>query len=307
MCAIRSKVAASQVRDTVVVDIDTTLIKAYGCQEDTAYNFHYSDNGYHPIIATDTRCRDVVGFALRPGAQYCSKGSGAFLEEVLSTMGARHPQAHLFIRGDAGFAAPEVYEACEREGVGYAVRLKCNEALRALAELAAASLEAGTAGCAYGEFSYKATSWDRKRRVVCKCEIAEGEMFASTTFIVTNMACCPADVVAFYCNRGSMELIIGELKDGFLKNCVQSSDKCANEFRCLVGILAYSLLNWLRYLALPKKFIKEKAATVRSQFVKVAAKKVSSARRALFRFPTSSPFKHAFYRALENIWHLSSA
>lgn len=59
----------------------------------------------------------------------------------------------------------------------------------------------------------------------------------------------------------SFDLPRGEFKEGFLRNCVQSKSIAAKEFRCLTAILAYSLLNWLRRLALPAKLTREKATT----------------------------------------------
>lgn len=303
---IHDKVALHDERTECVIDIDTTLLAAFGKQDGSAWNHHYSKTGFHPILATETLTRDVVGFELRPGTQYCSKDAGSFIEDVLERMGSRHPKAHLFVRGDAGFAAPEVYKACERCGAGYAVRLKVNAALYRQAGSLATLLVPGEEGCVYKEFFYQANSWGKARRVVSKCEMGQGELFPRYTFIVTNMSLPPRAVIDFYCQRGSMELIIGELKDGYLRNCVQSKNGSANEFRCLTGILAYNLMSWLRRLMLPKTFQKEKTTTLRMQFIKVAAKRVSHGRRICFRFPTSYPYKNAFYQSLQSMWLLSS-
>lgn len=304
---MHDKVALSDKRTECVIDIDTTLLAAFGKQDGSAWNYHYAATGLHPILATDTLTRDVCGFELRPGTQYCSKDAGTFIEDVLGRMSARHPKAHLFVRGDSGFAAPEVYEACEREGAGYVIRLKANATLYERATSLAELLVPGQEGCVYTEFPYQAASWDMPRRVAVKCEMAEGELICRHTFIVTNMALSPHALIDFYCHRGSMELIIGELKDGYLKNCVQSKGRSANEFRCLVGILAYTLMNWLRRLVAPAAFIKEKTTTLRARLIKVAAKKVAHARTTLFRFPTSYPYKNAIYRSLQGMWLLSSA
>lgn len=303
---VQNGIAAHGARRAIVVDFDTTLLAGYGSQEGLAWNFHYSGTGLHPIVATDTEMRDVVGFELRPGAQHCSKDAGGFIEGVLDRMTARHPNALVAVRADAGFSSPEVYEACERYGCPYAVRLKSNARLQELAAPLASLLDPGSGKEAYGSFSYRASSWDRERRVVVRCEATEGELFVRSTFIVTNMAAPPRDVFAFYCGRGAMELIIGELKEGFLRNCVQSRSMAANEFRCLTAILAYSLLNWLRRLALPARLAKEKAVTLRSELVKVAARKVSHGRSVLFRLSSSCPRKSAFYHAMGRIWEMAS-
>lgn len=306
MREVQGRIAEKDARRAVVVDFDTTLLSGYGSQEGLAWNFHYSGTGLHPIVATDTEMRDVVGFELRPGAQHCSKGAGAFIEGVLDRMTTRHPNAHIAVRADAGFSSPEVYGACEAYGCSYAVRLKSNARLHELAAPIASLLETGSGKEAYGSFTYRAASWDRERRVAVRCEAPEGELFVRSTFVVTDMAAPARDVFALYCGRGAMELVIGELKEGFLRNCVQSKSMAANEFRCLTAILAYSLLNWLRRLTLPAKLAREKAVTLRSELVKVAARKVSHGRRVLFRLPSSCPRKAAFYHAMRRIWEMAS-
>lgn len=303
---VQDRVAENDERRAIVVDFDTTLLSGYGSQEGLAWNFHYSGAGLHPIVATDTEACDVVGFELRPGAQHCSKDAGPFIGGVLDRITERHPDACVAVRADAGFSSPEVYAACERYGCAYAVRLKSNARLHELAAPLASLLEPGSGLEAYGSFAYRAASWDRERRVAVRCETPDGELLVRSTFVVTDMAAPPRDVFAFYRGRGAMELVIGELKDGFLRNCVQSKSMAANEFRCLTAILAYSLLNWLRRLALPARLAREKAATVRSELVKVAARRVSHGRRVLFRLPSSYPRKSAFYHALHRIWEIAS-
>ncbi len=34
----------------VILDLDSTLLDAYGRQEGRAFNFHYQSNGYHPLV-----------------------------------------------------------------------------------------------------------------------------------------------------------------------------------------------------------------------------------------------------------------
>jgi hypothetical protein len=122
-------------------------------------------------------------------------------------MGTRHPKAHLFVRADSGFASPEVYEACERDGAGYAIRLKVNARLTEQAAALALLLVHGKEACVYKEFYYQAASWHMPRRVVTKCEMAEGELIPRYTFIVTNMSSSPRQTIDFLRNT---RLILAE-------------------------------------------------------------------------------------------------
>ena len=99
----------------VVLDMDTTLLHTYGKQEGAAYNAHYEADGYHPLMIFNSLTRDLIKAELRPGTQYCSKGTAEFLEPVLKYYREQYPEIKLYARGDSGFAAPEIYEVLERQ------------------------------------------------------------------------------------------------------------------------------------------------------------------------------------------------
>ena len=90
-------------------------------------------------------------------------------------------------------------------GTAYAIRLKENNVLRKLASEIESELDNLTAenivdyAVVYGEFMYKAKSWDYPRRVVYKIEKPAGQMLHLHTFVVTNMESDPRELIAFYC------------------------------------------------------------------------------------------------------------
>ena len=104
-----------------------------------------------------------------------------------------YPDMALFLRGDSGFATQELYEVCESNGTSYAIRLKENPVLRRLSSELDSELydltreDVVSYAVVYGEFEYKAGSWDYPRRVVCKIEKTYGQMIHMHTFVVTNM------------------------------------------------------------------------------------------------------------------------
>ena len=57
----------------------------------------------------------------------------------------------------------------------------------------------------YSNFSYRAGSWSKPRRVVAKVEWHPGELYPRVGFIVTNLARPAERVVAFYNHRGTCE------------------------------------------------------------------------------------------------------
>ena len=71
---------------------------------------------------------DVERCALRPGNVHSADGWRAVLEPVFARY--RSIVKHLYFRGDAAFANPEVYELLEAEGASYAIRLPANYVLQ---------------------------------------------------------------------------------------------------------------------------------------------------------------------------------
>ena len=103
------------------------------------------------------------------------------------------PAIRILLRGDSGFATPDLYKQCEENGTSYVIRLKENGILREKASYLVDELNEITRNnkvdyaVVYGEFMYKAKSWPYERRVVCKVEKPENQMVYMYTFVVTNM------------------------------------------------------------------------------------------------------------------------
>ena len=50
---LRRKIYSIQMPQAVILDLDSTLLDAYGRQEGRAFNFHCQSNGYHPLVCYD--------------------------------------------------------------------------------------------------------------------------------------------------------------------------------------------------------------------------------------------------------------
>lgn len=50
---LRRKIYSIQMPQAVILDLDSTLLDAYGRQEGRAFNFHHQSNGYHPLVCYD--------------------------------------------------------------------------------------------------------------------------------------------------------------------------------------------------------------------------------------------------------------
>ena len=306
----RRRVYSVEKPEHILFDLDSTLLAAYGTQEGEAFNYHYQAHGYHPLLCFDGLTGDLLKVELRPGTQYCSKGAAAFMLPLLEEYQRDYPKTALFARGDSGFATDELYSLFETNGTSYVIRLKENPVLRKLAEALDSELhdltqeDAVSYAVVYGDFLYKAGSWDYPRRVVCKIEKPYGQMLHMHTFVVTNMDSSPEDLIRFYCKRGQMENFIKECKSGFDMSYVSSSSMIVNANRVQIHALAYNLFNWFRRLTLPESMRKDRIDTVRFKLLKLAARIVRSARYVYFKLCSHCPYQTQFYETLSNIGKL---
>lgn len=291
----------------ILFDLDSTLLNTYGKREGEAFNYHYQAHVYHPLLCFDGITGDMLKIEIRDGTHYCSKDADLFMIPLMQEFRTKHPALPLYLRGDSGFASPELYEACEDNSCRYAIRLKMNKTLITFAEDKAEALRKATIcnmvdyAVTYGEFIYQAGTWKHPRRVVFKIEKPQNQMTFMYTFIVTNMESEPYKVIRFYCGRGKMENFIKEIKGGFNFSAVSSKSKIVNANRLRLHALAYNLFNWFRRLALAADMRKLRIDTVRLKLLKIAARVVHSARYTTFKPCSSCPYKKEFYETLQNI------
>jgi len=304
---LRKRVYRIQMPQAVILDLDSTLLDAYGKQEGRAFNFHYQSNGYHPLVCYNGMTGDLVKIQLRDETEYSSTGVVDFLQPILDEYLNDYPAIRILLRGDSGFATPDLYKQCEENGTSYVIRLKENGILRKKASYLVDELDEITKNnkvdyaVAYGEFMYRASSWPYERRVVCKVEKPENQMVYMYTFVVTNMDSSPEYLIKFYCKRGLMENFIKESKSGFDFASVSSHTRMVNANRLQVHALAYNIFNWFRRLVLSANMRKQRIDTVRLKLLKIAAKVVHSAGYITFKLCSSCPYKNEFYETLSNI------
>ena len=156
----------------MLLDLDSTLFGTYGSQEGEGFNFHYQAHGYHPLLCYDGLTGDLLKAELRDGTLHCSNDADKFMEPLFQEYLERGIKTYL--RGDSGFSSPKLYKTSEMNDCSYAIRLKQNSSLIALASDKEENLYEVTKGnqisyaVTYGEFLYQADSWDYPRRMVSK-------------------------------------------------------------------------------------------------------------------------------------------
>ena len=129
--SLRDIIYAINRPEHMLLDLDSTLFGTYGNQEGEGFNFHYQAHGYHPLLCYDGLTGDLLKAELRDGTLHCSNDADKFMEPLFQEYLERGIITYL--RGDSGFSSPKLYKTCEMNGCSYAIRLKQNATLVALA------------------------------------------------------------------------------------------------------------------------------------------------------------------------------
>jgi len=282
----------------IILDMDSSVSPTHGDQEGTAYNGHFGCTCYHPLFLFN-QFGDVERSSLRPGNVHSANGWESVLKPVVVRYKGR--KVRLYFRGDAAFASPEMYEYLEAEGFLYAIRLPKNQILQeSVAHLLTRPVGRPPNHVLrfHASFSYRAGSWDRKRRVVAKVEWHPGELYPRVGFIVTNLSRPAVRVVAFYNQRGKAEQYIKEGKNAIKWTRLSCGKFRNNEVRLQLHVLAYNLANFMRTLALPKEVEHWSLTTLREKLIKIGAKVVHHGRYVTFQLAEVAVPRNLFRKIL---------
>lgn len=290
----------------MIIDLDSTHSDTFGNQEQTAYNAHYGTNGYHPLVAFDGITGDFLKAKLRSGNQYTSKGVKEFLKPLLEHYNQAIPTTDILVRGDSGFATPDIYDLCELYENHYVIRLKANRNLYRLAEEFVFYDNDhlwDEKEVYYHSVSYQAASWTKSRRVCVRSTREVGELLFNHSFIVTNFSenISAKRVFETYNKRGTIENYIKEAKNSFFFDKTDSPEFLENEARMMISLLAYNVVNFLRTICFEPKSKGLQVNTIRLRLFKVAGKLVTTARRIYLKLSSSHVYQREFYAVFRQI------
>jgi Transposase DDE domain group 1 len=302
-----SKAVSRSLAKKVVLDIDSSESPVHGSQEGSAYNGHFESTCYHPLFCFNN-FGDCEGAVLRPGNVHSADGWREFLSPIVDRY--KEMDKKLYLRGDAAFASPDIYEYLEDNRILYAIRLKANANLyREIDHLMTRPVGRPSAKpkVLYHDFSYQAVSWKRPRRVVAKVEWHQGELFPRIGFIITNMTYSPEAVVHFYNKRGTCEQRIKEGKLALTWTRLSCSRFASNRVRLALFVLAYNMGNFLRRFALPKDVSHWSLSSIQLKLIKIGAKIVSHSRMTVFQMAEAAVPEKLFRSMLSKIHRLGRA
>jgi hypothetical protein len=288
----------------VIVDLDATDDPTHGQQLLSGFHGYYDQYQYLPLLLFDGESGFPLGAWLRPGTVHASCGAIEALDEVVQSLRRAWPEVMILVRGDCGFALPEMYGYCEENGLFYAFGYASNEVLkrRTARHLETVRLAAKIWGDSVQHFEvledYQAGTWPHPRRVLVKLEA--NRQGTNRRFVVTNLSGDPQGLYhGFYVQRGNVpERPIGEWKNDLEGDRLSAHGFTANAMRLGLHTLAYAIMVLFREAMAEEvpELATTQVGTVRQRLLKVGARVTTSTRRIWFHLSASWPMRELFVR-----------
>jgi hypothetical protein len=288
----------------LILDLDPTDDPCHGHQQLALFNGFYDQYMYLPLLVFERTTGMLLGVRLRAGTVSAPQGLIPLLRPILAALRRKWPTVEILLRLDAGFAAPWVYQFCERERLGYLIGLPSNAVLEArtawaLRWIAQRFDQDHQPHRHRGGFRYQARTWDHPRRVLYKVEVhAEG---TNRRFVVTNLQGLPHHLWPLYEDRGTAETFIDDLKNGLAMDRLSCERFVANAFRLILAALAYNLLCAFRGTLAGTELEHASILTIRTRLVKIGARLEQTARRIWVHLSSAFPLREVLAQALAAI------
>jgi hypothetical protein len=221
----------------------------------------------------------------------------AVLLRVIRRLRQQWPGVPILIRGDSGFASPDMYRLCERLGVDFLLGLGPNSRLKKIAaslqeKAKRRFLRTGEKVRLFSSVRYRARRrWPRSYRVLIKAE--HQAIGPNVRFVVTTLAGRAQDLYDdCYVARGeACENSIKDLKNVLKADRLSCHRFWANQFRLLLHSAAYVLMYALRRAARGTELENAQMDTLRLRLLKIGVRVESTVRRIWFHLTSSHPWQ----------------
>ena len=316
--------AYSEPPPIVVLDLDHSEDPTHGQQPFAFYNAHYDHHCYLPLFVFEGLSGRLVTALLRPGKTPTGRENAMILKRILRFLRQHWPNTYIVVRGDGHFSNPEMMDLVDPDPLTeFVFGLSGNKVLHRLAQpILAQAKKLHSRRCKqaepagelppqstrlYEEFSYKAGSWSKPRRVILKAEItAQGE---NLRFVVTSLGRPTPQAIyeELYCARGNDENYIKAIKLDLKSDRTSDSSFLANHMRLFFSCAAYVLHHALRTETLRgTELEKAQPSQIMNKLFKIAVRVVQYKDRILLHLPTSCTVKHLLKKVTDILYLVPS-
>jgi hypothetical protein len=280
----------------LILDLDTTADPTHGQQEFSAFHAFYDEHIYLPLLVYD-QDGDLLAAVLQPGKPQGVGGAVAILRRIVERVRQQWPKLPIVIRGDSGFASPDMYVACQQLEVDFLLGLGPNSRLKKIAaplqeKARRRFLRTNEKVRLFSSTRYRARRrWPRSYRVLIKAE--HQSIGANVRFVVTTLEGRAHDLYddCYVARAEACENSIKDLKNVLKADRLSCHRFWANQFRLLLHAAAYVLMYELRRVAHGTELEQAQMDTLRLRLLKIGVQVTSTARRVWLHLSSSHPWQ----------------
>lgn len=305
--------AGPDVKNPLVVDIDSTICRVFGHQKQGATFGYTKVRGYHPLLAFRADTGEVLATRMRKGSANTARGIKRFLQELRGNLAHAGWGGKVVLRCDSGFWSKTVIEFCERNRWEYSITVRQIPTIRTRIDLIAPDGDGcrwlpmpdypATGHCEIAETDYDETNPSRRlivRRVHVLDEHAQ-PLFPTWDHhaFVTNRTGQLRDEDLHHRGHAVVELAIRDLKENGLGHCPSGRFNANGAWLCLAA-LAHNLTRWTMTIGTGRTELIT-GATTRRRLIATPGRMAHSARRYTLHLPTRWPWAGTFTGILEHL------
>lgn len=292
----RIKSTLSKLR-RITIDIDSSLIEAYGDQEGVGYSYLSSKTGnkyYNVLFAFIFELDLLVNLLLRRGNSYTSKSAVHFLRQVLLIIPSEFHHK-IVVRADSGFFNERILAFLEAHHIQYIIKAKSygsfDELIRRINHRRFAPKNSNIQ---FARDSFKLHNWEKersfliiKKKIIVKNskELENKSQFElpfklsnyyySYTFIVvSDSELTNRQLFSYYSQRGASENYIKEYKTGFGGSDIATDRLVANYANMLLKAISYTVFSLFKRFVLENEFKNKQIQTLRYFIIYIPGKLV---------------------------------
>lgn len=277
----------------ITIDCDDTVVTLHGNQADgkVGYNPKYKGRASIKLKAAFiAETSELIASKAYDGDTHSNGGFPEFLNMVEDTL--PHKYVLKYLRLDKGFFAQDNFEYFEDRTLSYVCKAPMRGGLKKVVKyLHEENLwEELDDYTSVAELTIPLLSWSKARRFVFICQKKDPETeqlylshpeFYSHQAIVTNIEADemePEEIWHYYNKRGTCELLINELKEGFAADEASQNTFDKNEAYMLIKSISYNLMLWFKEVTMPKECKSYRATTIRRKVLCVPGNIVGNGR-----------------------------
>jgi hypothetical protein len=290
--------------DQLVIDLDSTICEVCGTAKHGAGYGYTKVLGYHPLIAVRAWTGEILHVRMRKGAANTQRGAKRFVEELVARVRRAGATGELIMRFDSGFWSNATLATLERLDVGYTMGVRMIAAVTRAVEAIEESAWVAIDYTAYGEAQVAECNYRGRRLIVRRTRLVGRQATLWPQWrhfaFLTDLGGKAVDVDEFHRAHATVELGIRDLKEGAGLEHVPSGHFFANSAWLLCAALAHDLVRWTAMLGdiTPEDHLTV-ARTVRTRFLSIPGRLVSSSGRPTLRTPLEWPWADVFTNALD--------